>query len=76
MQYHAVAWTGCSLTIHDAKDTRVATQIDLAKMVFAKGEEVRHDGTCAVEVYQCGCRDDVVSQVFPSTVAAGRLKLQ
>ncbi|POM77423.1 Cysteine protease family C26 [Phytophthora palmivora] len=31
--YHAVAWTGCSLTIHDAEDARVTKQIDFAKML-------------------------------------------
>uniref|UniRef100_A0AAV1VLV8 Glutamine amidotransferase domain-containing protein n=1 Tax=Peronospora matthiolae TaxID=2874970 RepID=A0AAV1VLV8_9STRA len=43
-KYHAVAWTGCSLTIHDGNDPRVAKQIDLAEKVFDKG--IPQYGSC------------------------------
>lgn len=43
-KYHAVAWTGCSLTIHDVSDTRVTQQIDLAKEVFENG--IPQYGSC------------------------------
>jgi GMP synthase (glutamine-hydrolysing) len=36
-KYHAVAWTGCSLTVHDAQDVRVTKQIDFARKVFEYG---------------------------------------
>lgn len=40
-QYHAVAWTGCSLTIHETHDVRVSKQIAFAKQVFEHGACVR-----------------------------------
>ncbi|KAH7479198.1 hypothetical protein KRP22_010754 [Phytophthora ramorum] len=43
-KYHAVAWTGCSLTIHDTKDVRVTKQIDFAQKIFEKG--IPQYGSC------------------------------
>lgn len=36
-QYDGVCWTGCNLTAYDDKDTRVGTQIDLARKIFDIG---------------------------------------
>ena len=35
--YDGVAWTGSSLTIHDADDTRVRRQLELARAIYAAG---------------------------------------
>ncbi|KAJ0406156.1 hypothetical protein ATCC90586_001202 [Pythium insidiosum] len=43
-KYHAVAWTGCSLTIYETHDIRVAKQIEFAKKVFEQG--VPQYGSC------------------------------
>lgn len=43
-KYHAVAWTGCSLTVHDACDIRVTKQIEFAKKVYEYG--VPQYGSC------------------------------
>ncbi|CAI5724034.1 unnamed protein product [Peronospora destructor] len=43
-QYHAVAWTGCSLTIHNDRDERVTKQIDFSKKVFEEG--IPQYGSC------------------------------
>ncbi|KAF0698888.1 Aste57867_10512 [Aphanomyces stellatus] len=43
-QYDAVAWTGCSLTVHDTADERVTRQLDLAKQCFAYG--IPQYGSC------------------------------
>jgi GMP synthase (glutamine-hydrolysing) len=42
--YDGVAWTGSSLTIHDAGDPRVVRQIDFAREVYAAG--VPSFGSC------------------------------
>jgi GMP synthase (glutamine-hydrolysing) len=42
--YDGVAWTGSSLTIHDADDPRVRRQIEFARAVFAAG--VPSFGSC------------------------------
>ena len=43
-RYDGVAWTGSSLTIHDAEDRRVTRQIEFAREVFAAG--VPSFGSC------------------------------
>ncbi|CAH0477288.1 unnamed protein product [Peronospora belbahrii] len=43
-QYHAVAWTGCSLTIHNTRDVRVTKQIELSKKIFEEG--IPQYGSC------------------------------
>ena len=42
--YDGVAWTGCSLTIHDDSDPRVARHIELARAAYLAG--VPQYGTC------------------------------
>lgn len=42
--YHGVAWTGCSLTIHNAADERVKRHIELARAAYRAG--VPQYGTC------------------------------
>lgn len=42
--YHGVAWTGCSLTIHDTGDKRVQRHIELARAAYNAG--VPQYGTC------------------------------
>ena len=42
--YDGVAWTGCSLTIHDENDPRVARHIELARAAYRAG--VPQYGTC------------------------------
>ena len=42
--YHGVAWTGCSLTIHDDSDARVKRHIELARAAYRAG--VPQYGTC------------------------------
>ena len=37
MKFDAVAWTGCSLTIHEGQDACVQKQIRLATTLFAHG---------------------------------------
>jgi len=42
--FDGVAWTGCSLTIHDASDQRVQRHIELARTAYRAG--VPQYGTC------------------------------
>jgi len=42
--YHGLIWTGCNLTIYDAKDKRVTRQIALACEAYEKG--VPSTGSC------------------------------
>jgi len=42
--YGGVLWTGCNLTIYDAKDKRVSRQITLAREAYEKG--VPSTGSC------------------------------
>ncbi|KAL7680719.1 putative glutamine amidotransferase [Plasmopara halstedii] len=43
-KYHAVAWTGCSLTIYNVSDSRVTKQINFAREVFENG--IPQYGSC------------------------------
>uniref|UniRef100_K3WB82 Glutamine amidotransferase domain-containing protein n=1 Tax=Globisporangium ultimum (strain ATCC 200006 / CBS 805.95 / DAOM BR144) TaxID=431595 RepID=K3WB82_GLOUD len=43
-KYHAVAWTGCSLTIYETEDERVSKQIDFAKKAYEYG--IPQYGSC------------------------------
>ncbi|KAH9155718.1 hypothetical protein AeRB84_002324 [Aphanomyces euteiches] len=43
-KYDGVAWTGCSLTVHDTSDERVTRQLDFAKKCFAHG--IPQYGSC------------------------------
>ncbi|ETV96950.1 hypothetical protein H310_09806 [Aphanomyces invadans] len=43
-KYDAVAWTGCSLTVHDTLDDRVTRQLELAKQCYAHG--IPQYGSC------------------------------
>lgn len=42
--YDGIAWTGCSLTIHDTSDERVGRHIELARAAYRSG--VPQYGTC------------------------------
>ncbi|MBL6929023.1 MAG: gamma-glutamyl-gamma-aminobutyrate hydrolase family protein [Rhodospirillales bacterium] len=42
--YHGIAWTGCSLTIHGNGDERVRRHLDLARAAYAAG--VPQYGSC------------------------------
>lgn len=42
--YHGIAWTGCSLTIHKADDVRVQRHLELAREAYRAG--VPQYGTC------------------------------
>jgi len=43
-EYHGIAWTGCSLTIHNTSDTRVQRHLELAREAYRIG--VPQYGTC------------------------------